>query len=180
MTDLSLARFVAQGLDADRRRARWLDRFLRRMTRRPPDAVIGGRARPYMLRWYVIPRNRLFNVYLHLFLRDDDDRALHDHPWANLSIPLEGEYLEHTIRAGGIHVRTLRRPGRVKLRSARAAHRVELIPNDGGQASPCWTLFLTGPTVREWGFHCPTRWIHWREFTDPKDSGAIGRGCGEP
>ena len=40
-----------------------------------PHFVIGGADDPYMLRWYLIPRNRRFNIYLHKFLRDDDDRA---------------------------------------------------------------------------------------------------------
>ena len=57
---------------------------------RTPDLVIGGWDDPYLLRWWLIPRNRWFNVYLHLFLRSDDDRALHDHPWFNLSFLLEG------------------------------------------------------------------------------------------
>jgi len=43
---------------------------------RRPDFVIGGDARThdvaYLLRWYLIPRNPLFNAYLHLFLRSDD------------------------------------------------------------------------------------------------------------
>lgn len=55
-------------------------RLLAIAKRRPPDVVIGGDASPYMRRWWVIPRNRRFNVYLHHFLRSDDDRALHDHP----------------------------------------------------------------------------------------------------
>lgn len=42
---------------------------------RNPDFIIGG-ADPYMLRWWVIPRNKVFNIYLHRFLRSDDDRAL--------------------------------------------------------------------------------------------------------
>lgn len=126
-----------------------------------------------MRRWWVIPRNRLFNVYLHHFLRSDDDRALHDHPWWNLSILLSGRYVEHTISAGGINVRTERREGETKFRPAAAAHRIELI--DG----PCWTLFVTGPMIRSWGFHCPRGWVHWKEFTKPENPGEIGRGCGE-
>jgi hypothetical protein len=43
--------------------------------------------------------------------------------------------------------------------------------------APCWTVFITGPIVREWGFHCPKGWVHWREFTDARDSGSIGKGC---
>ena len=61
-----------------------------------------------MRRWWVIPRNKWFNVYLHHFLRSDDDRALHDQPWWNLSILLDGEYTEHTIAAGGVRLRCLR------------------------------------------------------------------------
>lgn len=45
----------------------------------PCDFTIGGHERPYLLRWFIIPRNRFFNIYLHKFLRSDDDRALLDH-----------------------------------------------------------------------------------------------------
>ena len=78
-------------------------RFFERIAdRRPPDFIVGGKEDPYMLRWWIIPRNRWFNVYLHNFLRSDDDRAHHDHPWWNFSILLRGEYTEHTIAAGGV------------------------------------------------------------------------------
>lgn len=140
---------------------------------RTPNWVIGGAENPYLLRWYVIPRNRFFNIYIHYFLRSDDDRALHDHPWVNLSVLLEGCYIEHTIAAGGIHYRELRCAGDWKLRTPRSAHRIELA------YGPCWTLFITGPKVREWGFHCPDKgWRHWRIFTNPLDGGrTTGRGC---
>lgn len=149
------------------------DRIIARITRRPADFVIGGSDRPYLLRWWLIPRNPFCNVYLHCFLRSDDDRALHDHPWANLSILLRGQYAEHTINAGGIHTRTVHRAGQFRLRlSGSFAHRVELI--DGA----CWTLFITGPRYRQWGFHCPERgWIHWKLFTAADSHGEIGKGC---
>lgn len=152
---------------------RLADRFIERITRRPPDFVIGGAERPYLRRWFVIPRNRWFNVYLHQFLRSDDDRALHDHPWSNCSLLLRGMYIEHTIAAGGINQRRELLAGDVRLRlSGRLAHRVELI--DG----PCWTLFVTGPRYREWGFHCQDAgWIRWQRFTDPGDKGSVGKGC---
>lgn len=138
---------------------------------RPPDLVIGGEANPYLRRWYAIPRNRWLNVYVHQFLRDDDDRALHDHPWVNISLLLQGSYVEHTIRKGGVNVRTRRVAGDMKLRLPSAAHRVEL------DAGPCWTLFVTGPRVREWGFHCPRGWRHWREFTAGPKGERVGKGC---
>lgn len=145
--------------------------FERIADRRPPDFIVGGKEDPYLMRWWVIPRNRFFNVYLHHFLRSDDDRALHDHPWWNLSILLKGEYTEHTIAAGGVHRAVIRRAGQFKFRGAKSAHRIEL------HNGPCWTLFLTGPTLRTWGFHCPRGWRSWKEFVDDRDSGKVGRGC---
>lgn len=151
-----------------------LAKRLARLTQsRPPDFVIGGRERPYLLRWWLLPRNPILNVYLHVFKRSDDDRALHDHPWASCSVLLFGEYTEHTIAAGGIHRREVLRAGQVRVRwSGRLAHRVEL--HNGS----CMTLFITGPRYRQWGFHCPDRgWVHWRDFVGNDDIGAVGRGC---
>lgn len=138
--------------------------------RRPPDFVIGP---DYLRRWWLIPRNRFCNIYLHQFLHSDEDRALHDHMYVNLSILLEGQYLEHRIRQGGVHQATLYKAGQWKFRLPRQAHRIELV----APYSECWTLFLTGPRVREWGFHCPQGWRHWKDFVDQRDHGQVGRGC---
>ena len=142
---------------------------------REPDFIIGGADNPYLKRWWLIPRNRFFNVYLHVFFRSDDDRALHDHPWSNLSFILAGGYTEHTIDAGGIHNQTRREQGDLKLRiSGKHAHRIEL------DRYGCITLFITGPRYREWGFHCTDRgWVHWKDFVAKDDQGAVGPGCGE-
>ena len=142
-------------------------------SRPTPDITIGpgqGRRPDYLRRWFVIPRNPLFNIYLHEFGRSDDDRALHDHPWVSLSILLQGEYTEHRIAAGGIHQRRVHRAGAVIWRGLGYPHRTEL------HAGPVQTLFITGPRVRQWGFHCPKGWRHWREFTDPTGR-SVGRGC---
>lgn len=142
---------------------------------RPPDFIIGGND-PYLLRWWIVPRNRWCNVYLHQILRDDDDRALHDHPWWNVSIVLRGGYFEVTPTgspADTAATRTRwRRPGSIVLRRATAAHRLAL-RND----TPCWSLFLTGPNVRQWGFWCQRGWRHWKDFCATGDSGQVGRGC---
>ena len=152
--------------------------------RRPPNFVVGADdpAGAYLRRWYLIPRNRFFNVYLHNFLRSDDDRALHDHPWHWASLLLLGGYIEHTIHAGGIHRKSLRFAGSIKLAGPRTAHRVEVQERlSTQQPLPCWTLFITGPRVRNWGFHCPAQgWIPFDRFTragvDGKP-GEIGPGC---
>jgi hypothetical protein len=128
---------------------------------RPPDEIIGDPGRPHFNRWHMIQRNRWLNVYAHQFLRSDDDRALHDHPWPSISLVLCGSYIEHEIKAGGVHVMTMRKTGDLIFRMPSSAHRIEL-PADSTTA--CWTLFITGPKVREWGFHCPDRWVHWTQF----------------
>ena len=124
------------------------------------------------MRWWMHVVTRLPCVYVHEVLRSDDDRALHDHPWANLSVILAGGYLEHTIRAGGVHVRTERTAGDIVFRRAKAAHRLEMIPD-----MLCYTLFITGFRVRTWGFHCPLGWVPWRLFVARTDRGSVGAGC---
>ena len=167
---------------------RWAARRLHaRLTRtviqhRHPDFAIGGENSPYLLRWYLIPRNRFLNVYLHVFLRGDDDRALHDHPWWSASLTLDGAASEvywHEGRSPIDGLATIAwrpvRVGDVVLRSACFAHRIVL---DG--PAPYTTLFITGPRVRAWGFWCQRGWRHWKVFTgyaDTGDSTKIGRGC---
>lgn len=155
---------------------RWLARKLEHRlvngvaARRPPDFIIGDDpADPYLRRWWCIPRNSIFNVYLHEFLKDDDDRALHDHPFWSVSLTLNGDLREVYLRRGR-EIRREVRTGDVIVRSGRFAHRM-IVPR------PSWTLFVTGPRYREWGFLCESGWRHWKQFTARENKGAIGRGC---
>lgn len=194
-----------------------------RVFHRKPDVYIPNRdGTPYLLRWWIIPRNRFFNIYLHKFLGSDDDRALHDHPWASCSIILKGGYLEHIPKnrktygkrytiSGLNHyheptnfvfidnntITKKRRPGRVYFRRPSQAHRIELYPaafwtHASGGKSPigntprvAWSLFITGPKVREWGFWCKQGWVHWRKFTGTEEgkdfnpATSSNKGCGE-
>lgn len=155
---------------------RWfLTPWRRWQTRLGDRARASGRS---LHRWQAAAARLLPNLYLHCFLRDDDDRALHDHPSAAVSLILDRGYVEHTIDAGGIHRRAFHPAGSLRVLRARRAHRVELLRDGAGRPLPCWTLFLFGPTVREWGFHCPQRgWVHWRDFTADGQPGEVGRGC---
>lgn len=147
---------------------------------REPDVYIGGKKDPYLLRWHLIPRNPLFNIYLHKFLRDDEDRALHDHSWISLSKVLRGRLKEHVFLRPGQSLATYyipRETGDWVFRRPTHAHRIELYRTGIGKPIPAWTLFITGPRIREWGFHCPHGWRHWRQFTAPGDSTITGPGC---
>lgn len=147
-----------------------LARVRRIMASRQPDFIIGS-DQPYMLRWWLLPRNPLLNIYAHKFLRSDDDRALHDHPWSSMSVLLHGLYVEH--EPGGKATTRVARD--ITTRGATSLHRVALEDSPQGPV-PCITLFITGPRVREWR--------HWRDFCavlpDGRNAGKIGRGCGEP
>ena len=148
---------------------------------RPPDLEIGGAEDPYMRRWYIIPRNRVFCIYLHNMLRDDDDRALHDHPGANISVVLRGGYREVVFLSKPVigselpetTVKT-RRAGALVFRRAKTAHRLELLNPEGS-----WSIFIVLPKLRDWGFWCGSaaRWVPWQEFTAGPKGELIGRGC---
>ena len=187
---------------------------------REPDFIIGGADNPYLKRWYITPWSGWFrvdkegnhipssalpkwkrfvrampNIYLHQILRDDDDRALHDHPWANCSIILKGSYIEHIPSepfgySGGTW--RYRRRWSVTFRRATALHRLELLTNcwrwrwkgarrvcELQKIVPVWSLFITGPKVREWGFACPKGWVIWTKFVNLKNPGEVGSGCGD-
>lgn len=148
--------------------------FLQPLAKRQPDATIGGPENPYLRRWHLTPRGDGPAVYLHQFLRSDDDRALHDHPWPSVSVVLDGSYVEHLGRGAS----RLREPGHVTEREATSAHRVELLTNHTTNAlMPCWTLFLVGDRIREWGFLCPQGWVNWRDFTAGPNGELVGKGC---
>lgn len=136
---------------------------------REPDFIIGESTDPYLVRWWLRRDRPEGSIYLHQILKSDDDRALHDHPWPSTSIILQGTLRE--VLPDGCRLLT---PGSITSRTSQQAHRLEVV--DG----PVWSLFITGAVEREWGFHCPNGWVHWKDFTDPGTNGqTIGRGCGE-
>ena len=170
---------------------------------RKPDVIIGPEGytdsydNAYMLRWHVIPRNRWFNIYLHKILRDDEDRAMHDHPAASLSVVLRGGYYEITQGPDTSEQRRWHGPGSVITRWGKTPHRVELagtvrpllsasddypeitcISKVGSDLRPSWSLFFLGPRTRVWGFHCPLGWRPWTEFYKQRSGRSDGDGCG--
>jgi hypothetical protein len=163
-----------------------------------PDLYIGGRDDPYLLRWHLLPKGRWpINIYLHHMIRDDDDRALHDHPWWFVSVILAGGYNEILPREPRIWMRSAhtdwergqyrvalthvisreRRPGTVLFRRAVDIHRLELRRpcHLGGES---WSLVITGRPRRRWGFYCRSGWRDAQEFARITDTESVRtRGC---
>lgn len=100
----------------------------------------------YLRRWRV--ETPWFSVRLHHWLHSDDDRHRHDHPWAFITFCLRGSYIDE-----GIGFRQRVRAGHAYYRPADHAHWVHL---DRG---PAWTVIVTGPKVRRWGFWVNNRWV---------------------
>lgn len=121
----------------------------------------------YLTRWMLLGKRdgaSRYRLMLHHFQRSDLD-TFHDHPWWFVSLILWGGYWEETP-AG----RKWYRPGRLLFRPAEWRHRVEI-------RGECWTLILTGPKVREWGFWCPSGWRHWTKAVRSQE--ASGNACAE-
>lgn len=107
----------------------------------------------YMRRWFFwCP---WFGIRVHHILRSDHDRHLHDHPWDFLSILLWGVYYEALNDGRGLRFRRW-----VVRHKAEDLHRLVL-------SKPVWTLVLTGPKRKSWGFLTEDGMVPWREYLTP-------------
>lgn len=112
------------------------------MDQRPPDFAPGPTGSPFLERWWLRPVSDKGNVWLHRFLQSDQDKVPHDHSFHSISFVLDEGYHEELPR--GI---VWRPPGAIILRSAKTPHRVLI------RGKPAISLFVTGKSFREWGFH---------------------------
>jgi hypothetical protein len=93
---------------------------------------------PYVIRWRLeLPFG---SVRIHHWIGPDDDRACHDHPWWFLTFVLRGAYKDCTPAGAEM----LRAPA-VRFRPALYQHYVVPQPS-------AWTVLVTGPKSRNWGF----------------------------
>lgn len=128
-----------------------LDKLFKKREIRDCDGSI------YMHRWFVF-RGTRFAIYIHKFVRSDFERALHDHPWDFLVIPIWQGYIEHARKIDrlGYDVPVARRVYPVigsRFRIAEFKHRVELI-----EMKPAWSIFFRFRKRRLWGFHTERGW----------------------
>jgi hypothetical protein len=71
----------------------WIPRLLNRLFNH--KYIVNCDRDCYLRRWYVI-RTEKFGLFVHQFVRSDEDRALHDHPWNFIVIPIWRGYIEHS------------------------------------------------------------------------------------
>jgi hypothetical protein len=63
--------------------------------------------------------------------------------------------------------------GDVIFRRGSAMHAIADAPE------PVYTLFITGPRYREWGFLCGDTWIHHQIYLKHRGKHRASNGCGE-
>jgi hypothetical protein len=81
-----------------------------------------------------------FSLRMHHWMYSDDLRAPHDHPWWFLTLCVWGSYVD-VSPDGDDRVSV----GSVRFRRAEHRHSVKV-------ERSTWTLLLTGPERRVWGF----------------------------
>lgn len=95
---------------------------------------------PYFRRW-VIPLPLGYAIRIHNWLGEDDTRYLHDHPFWMVIICISGGYTD--VNDNGLDILRI---GSIRFRKATYKHSVtKPLPNT-------WTLLITGPDKRRWGF----------------------------
>lgn len=133
-----------------------IERLLNRLFEK--KVIVNCERSPYLHRWYVL-RTKRVSIFVHRFVRSDEDRALHDHPWNFIVIPLWRGCREHNDRG----VRSVRPLFGTRFRGAEYRHRVEL--RDG---KPAWSLFIRFAKRREWGFWPKEGFTLWNKWWQDK------------
>lgn len=114
---------------------------------------------PYLTRW--VAAFGAFSVRLHHFHHSDDARYQHDHPWWFVTLVLRGAYYDVGDSGRIDHLKA----GSVRFRRSTHTHTVLVDYGHGatgtrhGKRGGVWTLVLTGPNARAWGF-----WVNGRHM----------------
>lgn len=130
---------------------------LLRFAPRLSAVVIDGEL--YMERWHLVPgnwfRKHIFDLRVHHILLPDAGRHVHDHPFDFATLTMKGAYVE-MMQDGRL---LTHRRGTLRFRQADVAHTIPVVTNDG-----VWTLVLTGPFRRQWGFYVDGVWTHHSDY----------------
>ncbi len=116
---------------------------------------LGRKECPYAYRWTL--NLWLFSIRVHQWIRGDDKRFMHDHPWHFITLVVRGSYTDVSQRIVGEYkfpngptlyptefIRDKLTAGSIRFRRASHSHYVE--------TSGAWTVLLCSMPVRQWGF----------------------------
>lgn len=101
---------------------------------------------PYMYRW--VFNFKLFSIRIHHWIRSDDKRAFHSHPWNFITFVIKGSYIDVTPEG-----KETLKFGSIRYRKNHHMHYVD-VPKTG-----CWSILLTGNPNFKWGFLVNNKFI---------------------
>lgn len=106
-----------------------------------------------------------YTLRLHRILRPDADRCPHDHPYWMVRLIVKGGYIEE---CGPERRVEHRRPGDITLHPPLFQHRIlELLDRES------WSLVITGPHERQWGFYTAQGWMSCADFVQAATQGVL-------
>lgn len=118
---------------------------------------------PYLKRW--VFNFGKFAIRLHHWIGSDDPRYHHDHPWGFYTLILKGGYTDVSQVRPDLGLGKTLPDTRQHLSAGtityREPHHTHTVQTDPGGA---WTLLLTGPFKRKWGFWVDGKFVGVREY----------------
>lgn len=105
---------------------------------------LGEKECPYAFRWVFIFFG--YAIRIHQWIRSDDKRYMHDHPWWFYTFVLKGSYTD-VYEENGIIKKDKLKQFSFRYRNSGHRHYVD-IPKNG-----CLTILITGKPLRKWGFY---------------------------
>jgi hypothetical protein len=138
----------------------------RRLTLRRADG------RLYLSRWG-IGHDRIGSILIHRMDAPDPGQDLHGHPWNFWSIILKGGYIEERSKTNracslawwnethgdNLHERIERPWLSIRKLGLDECHSITEL-----RAKESWSLVITGPRKRGWGFYLPTGYVDESEY----------------
>lgn len=125
-----------------------------------------------------------WSIRLHWIKREDQDRAMHDHPWNARTIILKGGYQEKRLLSSDDPLakaalgQVIDHPemGSFDWSRAESTQHFNRIPGDTATLKHneyhqithvlegTWTMFITGPWLGDWGFLVDGKKVWWRTY----------------
>lgn len=116
-------------------------------------------------RWQIWS-TKWFNIYLHFINKADEDKHMHTHPWNFWSIILKGGYIEFSGVIGESLMSKVTKRGFLHM-----AYRKYNVPHMVGFLThPTYTLVITGPGGKEWGYETESGWKDHETYRKEKHS----------
>jgi hypothetical protein len=117
-----------------------------------PTDLITIDGQPYLERFFLLGSARSQGSARYHHILSSDPQDMHDHPWDFITTILSGSYVETTTDSECEYG-----PGSVLVRRAEHLHRLTI-------SSPVWTMVVTSPARRSWGYQVGARWVPWQSY----------------